>query len=58
MEVSANVYFWAPDGMRRGAPPIGCNGYVELREAEKLLEEAHARGLMQGIQSAQRDLSP
>lgn len=48
MEVDAEVYYWSSSGMVQSG--FGCqagNAYVERRTAERLLEEAHARGRQQ-----------
>lgn len=41
MEIEAHLWYWTEHGMRRGG--VG-NGYIEKREVESLLEEAHRRG--------------
>ena len=46
MIIDAHVYYWSPSGMS-SAPPIGYGEpvrYVEVAEAERLLEAAHRRG--------------
>jgi len=44
MIVDAEVWHWTPHGMRRGGVT---NGYVTVRDACRLLEEADARRLQQ-----------
>jgi hypothetical protein len=46
-EITAHVYYWTPAGMREGGGPDTYGsvfGYVEVREVERLLEEAHRKG--------------
>lgn len=43
-EVDAHVYYWSPSGMTESPQVAGAVRYIEVREAERLLEEAHARG--------------
>jgi hypothetical protein len=47
--VDANVWYWTPEGMRENPSTRGGKtGYIEARQVERLLEEAHARGVRQG----------
>lgn len=46
-EVDAHVYYWSPAGMTEKPPIANAVRYIEVREAETLLEEAHARGQRQ-----------
>lgn len=43
-EVDAHVYYWSSGGMTETPPVASAVRYIEVREAERLLEEAHARG--------------
>ena len=45
MTVNARVLHWTATGMRESG---GIGDYIEVRDAERLLEEAHARGREQG----------
>lgn len=47
MIVDAVVWCWTKDGMRRVSEAIGTR-YIEVAEAERLLEEAHRRGYTNG----------
>jgi hypothetical protein len=49
MIVDAVVYHWTATGMRETG---GIGEYIEKREAERLLEEAHRRGIEQGKRQA------
>lgn len=54
IEVTANVYHWTPDGMReRVASPCARSetAWIEKREVERLLEEAHERGFQRGARA-------
>jgi hypothetical protein len=42
--VDAAVWIWTKDGMRRASETAGVTRYIEVSEAERLLEEAHRRG--------------
>lgn len=44
MIVDAAVWIWTKDGMRRASETAGVTRYIEVGEAERLLEEAHERG--------------
>jgi hypothetical protein len=46
MIIDVQVWHWESTGMRPGSRDG--NSYVEVREAELLLEEAHRRGFEQG----------
>lgn len=50
IEVEARLLYWTAQGMRATVPAPGGEGYIERREVERLLEEAHARGKRQGEQ--------
>lgn len=50
MVVDANVWYWTAKGMT--TRDTGEVGYIERREVERLLEEAHARGKRQGLEQA------
>lgn len=50
MVVEVEVFTWTPRGMRRNADAI--DGYVRVRDAEQLLEEAYARGRRAGLAEA------
>ena len=52
MIVDAEVWHWTPNGMRRGEFPTLTAGYIQVRDAERLLAEAHERGRVQGLQAA------
>lgn len=52
MEVDAVIWHWTPGGMRRGDRTYQ-GDYIEAAEVERLLEEAHARGVRQGQQQAE-----
>lgn len=43
-EVDAHVYYWSPHGMTERPSVWSTVRYVEVREVERLLEAAHARG--------------
>jgi hypothetical protein len=45
MTVDAEVWVWTSTGMRRY--PGSDGGYITVRDVERLLEEAHARGRRQ-----------
>lgn len=47
MIVDAEVWYWTPNGMRKNGLHQSTN-YITVRDAERLLEEAHARGARQG----------
>jgi hypothetical protein len=55
MIVDAEVWHWTQNGMRRGEFPTLTAGYIQVRDAERLLAEAHERGRVAGLKSA-RDL--
>jgi hypothetical protein len=44
MTVDAEVWHWTAAGMRMRLPTGSSAGYITVRDAERLLEEAHARG--------------
>ncbi|HEX2242686.1 MAG TPA: hypothetical protein VHK27_05450 [Gammaproteobacteria bacterium] len=45
MEVEAHVWYWTPNGMsERYSASGGKTGYIEAREVERLLEQAHEKG--------------
>lgn len=42
IDVDAHVWYWTAAGMRQG---VGRGtGYIDVREVEELLQQAHARG--------------
>lgn len=50
-EVEAHLFYWTPQGMCENPPhpgPRQLTAYVERGEVERLLAEAHTRGLQQG----------
>lgn len=48
MIVDAHIWYWTPRGMREGSRLAGNpTGYIEVREVERLLEEADVRRLNQ-----------
>lgn len=47
MEVDARVWFWTPAGMRQSRQGVAYGGYIEVREVERLLEEADNRRRVQ-----------
>ena len=49
MIVDARVLHWTAMGMREAG---GIGDYIEVREAERLLEQAHARGVQAGLEKA------
>lgn len=53
MEVEAQIFYWAPEGMVRNRAPLITHAvaYVMKSEAERLLEEAHTRGFERGLQT-------
>lgn len=55
MEVWTNIWFWSPVGMKTQATSGSYRGFVEVDEAERLLEEAHARGKREGYTQAVTD---
>ena len=42
VEITVEVFTWTPEGMRPSTDTR--EGYIPVREVERLLEEAHARG--------------
>lgn len=56
MVVDAHVYYWTASGMMPIAEAFG-DCYILVREAERLLEEAHARGKREGIIEATSNAS-
>ena len=50
MIVDARVLHWTAMGMRESG---GIGDYIEVREVERLLEEAHARGKREGVEACQ-----
>lgn len=59
MIVDAAVYVWTQQGMRRISETFVVGGarYIEVTEAERLLEDAHRRGRRSGIDEALMDAS-
>jgi hypothetical protein len=53
MIVDAQVWHWSRGGMAPGS--TDGNSYIELREVERLLEEAHQRGFQRGEQYAKEE---
>lgn len=51
MVIDAEIYRWTATGMVRCEAESF--GWIRVREVERLLEEAHARGRRQGIEEAQ-----
>lgn len=51
MIVDAEIWRWSPSRMVRSTDTI--DGYVLVRDMERLLEEAHARGKRQGERMAE-----
>lgn len=47
MIVDVEVWHWTRDGMRMSVPREGSTGYITVRDAERLLEEADWRRLTQ-----------
>lgn len=47
MIVDANVWYWTATGMHSHPEGPHTTGYVEVREVERLLQEAHGRGMQQ-----------
>ena len=47
MEVDAQVWYWTPAGMREFVK-TSAEGYIAKRDVERLLEDAHRRGYIQG----------
>lgn len=56
MIVDANVWYWTATGMHSHPEGPHTTGYVEVREVERLLEEAHARGITQGLERARDEV--
>lgn len=52
MEVEAHVWYWTKDGMREIAETPNRVGYIEKREVERMLEEAHTRGHRLALEAA------
>lgn len=55
MIVDVEVWSWTPAGMRRVAETTGAIRYIEVTEAERLLEEAHRRGYEAAIDKCNKD---
>lgn len=57
MVVDAQVFYWTPQGMRQqhAIEPYGTR-YITVADAERLLEEAHKRGLEEGKRAQPGDL--
>lgn len=53
--VEAHLWYWTPAGMRErpAGPSLLATAYVEVSEAERLLEEAHRRGYQQALENQQ-----
>jgi hypothetical protein len=47
--VESEIWHWTAEGMRRGGVH---QGYITVRDAERLLKEAHERGRQQGLTEA------
>jgi hypothetical protein len=54
IEIEAPVFYWTPGGMSRRRYHTDSVGYIEVREVEQLLEQAHARGKRQGRELAEQ----
>ena len=52
MTVDCPVYRWTPSGMTRW-DHVNV-GYVRKSDAERLLDEAHARGRVEGLEAAMK----
>lgn len=57
MIVDAAVWIWTKDGMRRVAEAAGATRYIEVAEAERLLEDAHRRGYEAAMQARATEMT-
>lgn len=54
MIVDTRVYFWTPSGMSERLMGLSPNAtaYIETAEVVRLLEDAHRKGVQDGIEQA------